>query len=204
MRIPRGVRTSVRWAAIVVVALPIIWIAVILLSPPMSHRAPHQPQPGEIVLDARISPFVDLVVSPAGGLVGLWVIAFALRADARRSFGSGAGRRKDGPGPGASGADPDDSTGVVTEDQQRRARRMDRTRFWIRTEFGLAIMAVIVAAYLTVAIPGCGCPMFAQPSLVERLLPWAGVAGVVVGLAAMIRLSRIDPEAGDRSWRYRA
>jgi hypothetical protein len=88
-------------------------------------------------------------------------------------------------------------------DLERRQQRLDRVRFWIRTEFGLAIMAVIVAAYLTLAIPGCGCPMFAQPSLVEQLLPWLGVGGVVVGFAAMIRLSQVDPEPGERSWRYR-
>jgi hypothetical protein len=89
-------------------------------------------------------------------------------------------------------------------DLERRQQRLDRARFWIRTEFALAIAAVIVAAFLFVAAPSCGCPMFSQPSLVERLLPWVPVGGFVVGFAAMVRLSRIDPEPDKPTWRYRA
>jgi hypothetical protein len=34
-------------------------------------------------------------------------------------------------------------------------------------------------------------------------MTWAAYVGVIVGLVATVRLSRIDPEAGERTWRYR-
>jgi hypothetical protein len=78
---------------------------------------------------------------------------------------------------------------------------MQRTRFWIRAEFAIAIAGVIAAAFLFVAAP-CLCGGMFAPSIAERLLPWVGFGGLIVGFAAMIRLSRIDPESGERTWRY--
>lgn len=56
-------------------------------------------------------------------------------------------------------------------------------------------------AFLYVAAPGfTGGPR--EPWLLEQLLPWAGVAGVILGLVWMIRLSRPEPEGGERTWWY--
>jgi hypothetical protein len=88
-------------------------------------------------------------------------------------------------------------------DLERRVQRMQRTRFWIRAEFAIAIAAVIITAFLLVAAPGCLCGGMFAPSIAERLLPWVGIGGLVVGFVAMIRLSRVHPESGERTWRYR-
>jgi len=92
---------------------------------------------------------------------------------------------------------------AVVDDFERRARRMDRTRFLIRAELAIAFAAPVIAGFLFIAAPGCFCPMFPDPPWYGRLLPWAGALGVIVGLVAMARLSRINPEPGDRTWRYR-
>ena len=42
-----------------------------------------------------------------------------------------------------------------------------------------------------------------EPPLWQQLMPWAGVAAYVVGIAWMIRIYRTDPEAGESPWRYR-
>jgi hypothetical protein len=74
----------------------------------------------------------------------------------------------------------------------------------IRFELVVAFAAPVVAGLLWVAAPGfTGGGMFYKASLIETLLPWAGGIGVVVGIVWIIRLSRPDPEAGERSWRYR-
>jgi hypothetical protein len=91
---------------------------------------------------------------------------------------------------------------------EQRAVRLARARFWIRAEFTIAIAAVLSVGFLWVAQPAsCMCPMFATypPSLVQRLaelLPWVGIAGLAIGFAAMWRLARLDPERGERTWRY--
>ncbi len=87
---------------------------------------------------------------------------------------------------------------------ERRQRRMQRAHWLIRAELVVAFAAPVVAGFLLVAAPGTmGGGMFYKPSLIETLLPWAGGIGVVVGIAWMLRLSRPDPEAGERTWRYR-
>jgi hypothetical protein len=89
-------------------------------------------------------------------------------------------------------------------DLERRQRRLDRAHFLIRAELVIAFAAPVVAGFLWVAAPGStGGGMFYEPSLFEMLLPWAGGIGVIVGIVWMLRLSRPDPEAGERSWRYR-
>jgi hypothetical protein len=95
-------------------------------------------------------------------------------------------------------------------DREPRADGMRRTRWLIRAEFAVAIGALVVIGLAlglsTIIAPKCLCPMFAEPpepTLLRQLFPWVGPVGIVVGFAAMFRLSRIDPESGDRTWRYR-
>jgi hypothetical protein len=92
-------------------------------------------------------------------------------------------------------------------DLESRQRRLDRAHFLIRAELVIAFAAPVVVGFLWVAAPGTmGGPIFHKPSLMETLLtllPWAGGVGFIVGFVWIIRLSRPDPEAGDRSWRYR-
>ena len=90
------------------------------------------------------------------------------------------------------------------DDLERRRRRLRRARHLIRTELAFAVVVPIVAGFLFIAAPGGPTPMFSgRPPLIETLVPWAGVAVYIFGLTWMIRLSRPDPEAGERSWRYR-
>ena len=89
------------------------------------------------------------------------------------------------------------------DDYEQRRRRLERARFLIRAELAVAIAAPLILGLLYVAAPGTTRPMFSEPPRFVGLLPWAGVAGIVVGIAWMIRLSRPDAEPGERSWRYR-
>jgi hypothetical protein len=88
-------------------------------------------------------------------------------------------------------------------DLESRQRRLDRARFLIRAELVVAFAAPVVTALLCMAAPGTIGPMFFEPPRFASLLPWACVVGVIVGIVWMLRLSRPDPEAGERSWRYR-
>jgi hypothetical protein len=89
-------------------------------------------------------------------------------------------------------------------DLERRRRRMDRVRTLIRLELAIAFGLPLLAGFLYILMPGGGRPMFEpEPSLIDQLVPWAGGAGVILGLVWMVRLSRQDPEAGQRTWRYR-
>jgi hypothetical protein len=88
-------------------------------------------------------------------------------------------------------------------DLERRRRRLEGARFLIRAELVIAVAAPLVVALLFVAAPGFTGRGMWEPSLLERLLPWAGVAGWILGLVWMIRLSRPEPEGGERTWRYR-
>jgi hypothetical protein len=86
---------------------------------------------------------------------------------------------------------------------ERRQRRLDLAWVAIRVELFLALAVPVLAGFLFIASPGCMCGMFSEPSLLERAIPWVGVAMYVVGLAWMFRLSRPRVEAGERDWRYR-
>lgn len=89
-------------------------------------------------------------------------------------------------------------------DLERRQRRLDRARGLIRLELAVAFAAPIVAGFLFVAAPPHSHPMFErEPLLIQSLVVWAGLAGLVLGLVWMIRLSRANPEAGESAWRYR-
>jgi hypothetical protein len=89
------------------------------------------------------------------------------------------------------------------DERERRTRRLQRARNLIRAELAIALAVPVVTAFLYVAAPSFpGGGMF-EPPLIETLVPWAGVGLFIVGLVWMIRLSRPDPEPGERSWRYR-
>ncbi len=87
-------------------------------------------------------------------------------------------------------------------DLEARRRRLAGARFLIRAELAIAVAAPLVVALLYLAAPGF-MGEGQGPWLVEQLLPLAGVGGVILGLVWMIRLSRPEPEAGERTWRYR-
>ena len=73
----------------------------------------------------------------------------------------------------------------------------------IRVELAAAFGLAGLTLFLWLATPGYIGPMFSTPTLYERLLPWIVAAGLAIGLAGVVRFSRMDPEAGERSWRYR-
>lgn len=60
----------------------------------------------------------------------------------------------------------------------------------------IAFGTVLLAAFLFVAAPG-----YMGGS--DTLVPLIGIGGGIGGLAWMIRIYRADPEAGERTWRYR-
>jgi hypothetical protein len=84
-----------------------------------------------------------------------------------------------------------------------RQRRLDRARFAIQAELLIGLMVVILTGFSTIDISPWGSdPMLFVPPLIQLLL----LAAPVVSLLAwvwMLRLSRPQPEAGERSWRYR-
>jgi membrane associated rhomboid family serine protease len=88
-------------------------------------------------------------------------------------------------------------------DLESRQRRLDRAHFLIRAELVIAFAAPVVVGLMWMAAPGTIGPMFDEPPPFTSLVPWAAVVGVIVGILWMLRLSRPDPEAGERTWRYR-
>ncbi len=66
----------------------------------------------------------------------------------------------------------------------------------------MAVGAALIGGLLFVAAPNLSTGL-REPWLLEQLFPWAGVGGMILGLLLMVRLSRANPEAGDRTWRYR-
>ncbi len=78
---------------------------------------------------------------------------------------------------------------------------MHRAWVLIRLELAIAFAAPLLAGFWYISLPGF---MFEPPpTLVSQALPWAGAVGVILGLVWMVRLSRMNPEAGERTWRYR-
>ena len=87
---------------------------------------------------------------------------------------------------------------------ERRQRRLDRARRAIWVELFLGFLLAAITVFVVVAMPGCMCPMFAEPPPLEgRWVAGLGLLGVVVGLASMFRLSRPTVEAREADWRYR-
>lgn len=89
-------------------------------------------------------------------------------------------------------------------DLERRQRRLDRARRLIRAELAIAFASPLILGFLYIAAPQYSHGMFErEPPLIESLVPWVGVAGIIIGIVWTIRLSRTNPEAGESSWRYR-
>jgi hypothetical protein len=88
-------------------------------------------------------------------------------------------------------------------DLERRQLVLDQARFLIRAELTLAIAVPVIVGFMWVAAPGGTQPMFYNQPLIVTLLPLVGFVGFIVGIFWMLRLSRPDPEAGERTWRYR-
>ena len=88
------------------------------------------------------------------------------------------------------------------DDLHARQRRLDRARALRQIELFLAFALPLVAGFLHVASPGYSGGIY-EPPLIATLVPWAGVVGVLVGIVWIVRVSRPDPEAGERTWRYR-
>jgi hypothetical protein len=86
---------------------------------------------------------------------------------------------------------------------EQRPRRLDRVRFAIHAELLVGLAVSLLTGFLLIASPRGFRPMFYEPPLIERLLPAAPVVSLLAWFW-MLRLSRRDPEAGERSWRYRA
>ena len=87
---------------------------------------------------------------------------------------------------------------------EERQRRLDRARFAIQTELLIGVMVVILTSSFSIdAWPWGSDPMSGYvPALIQLLV----LAAPVVSLLAwvwMLRLSRPQPEAGERRWRYR-
>ena len=87
---------------------------------------------------------------------------------------------------------------------EERQRRLDRARFAIQTELLIGLMVVILTGYFFIdAWPWGSDPMSGYvPPLIQLLV----LAAPVVSLLAwiwMLRLSRPQPEVGERRWRYR-
>ena len=81
-----------------------------------------------------------------------------------------------------------------------RQRRLDRARFAIHVELLVGLMVVILTGPPTLAAPRETASYL--PPVFQLLL----MATPVVSLLAwvwMLRLSRPQPESGERTWRYR-
>ncbi len=86
---------------------------------------------------------------------------------------------------------------------EERQRRLDRARFATQTEILVGLMAVILTGYFSLmASPWGSDPMFSVPPMFQLLLLAVPVVSLL-GWVWMLRLSRPQPEAGERSWRYR-
>lgn len=90
--------------------------------------------------------------------------------------------------------------GAGMEDEERQ-RHLDRVGHAIRIELAIGFLAPVVVAFVYVASPGGSRPMFEPPWV--TLVPLIGAAGVAIGLAWLVWLSRSDPERGEVDWRYR-
>lgn len=88
-------------------------------------------------------------------------------------------------------------------DLDLRQARLRQAHFLIRAELVVAFVAPVVTAIYWISAPGMIGPMFYELPPFGWLLPLVAIAGVVVGIVWMLRLSRPDPEAGERTWRYR-
>ena len=92
---------------------------------------------------------------------------------------------------------------------EERQRRLDRAWIAIRFELFIGFMAPAVVAFVIISLPNVvwgmhgGNPQPQWLNLLKVGLPLIGVAGVVFGLAWLVRLSRPNPERDQGNWRYR-
>jgi hypothetical protein len=92
------------------------------------------------------------------------------------------------------------------DERHERQRRLDRARAQRHGLLVLGVALIVLTAFLYVAAPGFpGGRMFASEvmAMLDTLVPLAGIGGAIGGLIWMIRIHRADPEAGERTWRYR-
>ena len=130
------------------------------------------------MLEQLIALAFDLVASPIG-LAALALVAFAVRADARRSL--------------------EPPSELVVPPRVRRAQNLIQLER--SAAFGLAGLTVLLWLAGTGLIgPG---DMGPTPPRYEPLSSWLAAAGLTIGLLGVVRFSRIDPEVGERDWRYR-
>lgn len=83
---------------------------------------------------------------------------------------------------------------------------MRRARFLIRAELFIAVAAALLVGVWFFAFPVSFMPdplFWGRPRWPAHFLTWVAYVGVIVGLIATVWLSRIDPEGGERTWRYR-
>lgn len=81
---------------------------------------------------------------------------------------------------------------------EERQRRLDRARMAIHAEILIGLMALILMGPPALAAPG-------EASFLPAVFQLLILVAPVVSLLAwvwMLRLSRPQPEAGERSWRY--
>ncbi len=79
---------------------------------------------------------------------------------------------------------------------------MARAYLFARVELAIAVGATLIPGLLFFGAPGYSGGMFYEPGLLEQLLPWVGVGGVVIGLIWIIRIFRGNLEGVERTWRY--
>jgi hypothetical protein len=86
---------------------------------------------------------------------------------------------------------------------EERQLRLDRARIAIWAELLIGLLVVILTVHFSIiASPWGSNPMFHVPPLIQLLLLTVPVVSLL-GWVWMLRLSRPQPEAGERSWRYR-
>ena len=81
--------------------------------------------------------------------------------------------------------------------------RVVRARRLVRVEFAIVICAIGLAGLGYVALPAMSGGLGDRNAWWDDLIVPAGIAGVVIGFAWMIRIARAAPEPEPRDWRYR-
>jgi len=87
---------------------------------------------------------------------------------------------------------------------EERQRRLHRARIAIRAELVIGFMVVILTGSVSIdAWPWGSNPMSGYVPPFMQLLVLAAPVVSLLAWVWMLRLSRPQPEAGERSWRYR-
>ncbi len=81
--------------------------------------------------------------------------------------------------------------------------RVVRARRLVRFEVGVAVCAVAIGGFWFLAMPCMGRTMYDDSTWWQDMILPAGIVGLVVGFAWMIRIIRAAPEDEARGWRYR-